>query len=196
MYTDLYGLRKLLRVNLSGWDGGKFSAVTDGNVNHRFSVAFAAQDRPVRITDGAGHATAVLWESNSLFDDQPVPVTGNAWAGGLPYCHDNFGDNLVKLSVSVPNVYAFALSDMHSFYIVSTDGAAGDWYSRYGSSDGSGSGYGGGWGALRWENHDVSTGLYYTRQSYSQWPVNAWLVPVFDTVREGLDALRAYLDAQ
>ena len=61
-YTDIVGLRKTTEIDFSGWDGGSFSETVDGSLRSTYSVAFDASDRPVKITDAAGHETAVVWE--------------------------------------------------------------------------------------------------------------------------------------
>ena len=61
-YTDLVGLRKTTAIDFSGWDDGSFTETVDGDVTHSFTVDFDADDRPVKITDGAGHETVVIWE--------------------------------------------------------------------------------------------------------------------------------------
>ena len=65
-YTDIVGLRKPTRLDFSGWgDGtqnGSFTETLDGNVTRRFGVTFDADGRPVKLTDDAGHETAVVWE--------------------------------------------------------------------------------------------------------------------------------------
>lgn len=63
-YTDIVGLRKTTEIDFSGWDGGSFSETIDGNRVNDFGVTFDAQDRPVKITDAAGHETAVIWEAS------------------------------------------------------------------------------------------------------------------------------------
>ena len=60
-YLDLYGLRKTTRLDFSGWDGGSFSETVDGGAVNSFSVSFDGAGKPVKITDGAGHETAVIW---------------------------------------------------------------------------------------------------------------------------------------
>ena len=61
-YTDLAGLRKATELDFSGWDGGTFTETVDGGIESAYAVTFDAQDRPVKITDAAGHETAVVWE--------------------------------------------------------------------------------------------------------------------------------------
>jgi len=61
-YTDLAGLRKTTEIDFSGWDNGAFTETVDGGVTGSFSVTFDALDRPVKITDAAGHETEVIWE--------------------------------------------------------------------------------------------------------------------------------------
>ena len=61
-YTDIVGLRKTAAIDFSGWDGGRFSETLDGNVSNSYVVTFDASARPVKITDAAGHETAVIWE--------------------------------------------------------------------------------------------------------------------------------------
>lgn len=60
-YMDLYGLRKPTRLDFSNWNLGFFEETVDGGANHAFLVDFDTQGRPVKITDGDGHETAVVW---------------------------------------------------------------------------------------------------------------------------------------
>ena len=60
-HLDLYGLRKTEALDFSGWDAGSFTETADGNTTCRYSVSFDDQQRPVRITDEAGHATTITW---------------------------------------------------------------------------------------------------------------------------------------
>jgi hypothetical protein len=62
-YMDLYGLRKPTSLDFSGWDAGYFTENLDGNITNGFVVDFDSQDRPHRITDGAGHETIIYWPS-------------------------------------------------------------------------------------------------------------------------------------
>ena len=62
-YTDIVGLRKTTEIDFSGWDNGSFSETIDGNRLNSYGVTFDAQDRPVKITDAAGHETVVVWEA-------------------------------------------------------------------------------------------------------------------------------------
>ncbi|MBO7670380.1 MAG: hypothetical protein J6S60_07295 [Oscillospiraceae bacterium] len=61
-YTDIVGLRKTTELDFSGWDDGSFTEEIDGGIAAAYEVDFDAQDRPVKITDGAGHETVVIWE--------------------------------------------------------------------------------------------------------------------------------------
>ena len=61
-YTDLAGLRKTTAMDFSGWDEGHFTETIDGGLGSRYTVSFDEDERPVRITDAAGHATEVRWE--------------------------------------------------------------------------------------------------------------------------------------
>ncbi len=60
-YMDLYGLRKPTELDFSGWDYGYFSEELDGSITGSFIVDFDSQGRPVKITDGDGHETDVVW---------------------------------------------------------------------------------------------------------------------------------------
>lgn len=60
-YTDLVGLRKTARIDFSGWDNGYFAETLDGGITAGYTVAFDGAGRPVKITDGDGHETAVVW---------------------------------------------------------------------------------------------------------------------------------------
>ena len=60
-HTDIVGLRKTLTMDFSRWDSGVFTETVDGDLGAEYSVTFDDQDRPVKITDGSGHETAVLW---------------------------------------------------------------------------------------------------------------------------------------
>lgn len=60
-YVDIRGLRKTTAMDFSGWDGGSFSETLEGGETVPFSVAFDAQGRPSKITDGDGHVTTIKW---------------------------------------------------------------------------------------------------------------------------------------
>ena len=60
-YMDLYGLRKPTRLDFSNWGLGFFEETVDGGSSHAFLVDFDTQGRPVKITDGDGHETVVVW---------------------------------------------------------------------------------------------------------------------------------------
>jgi len=60
-YTDIVGLRKTTAIDFSNWDNGSFSETVDGSITAQYAVTFDANDRPVKITDGAGHETVVTW---------------------------------------------------------------------------------------------------------------------------------------
>ena len=60
-YMDLYGLRKTTRVDFSRWDSGHWTETVDGGRVTEYAVEFDVNDRPVLITDGAGHETEVVW---------------------------------------------------------------------------------------------------------------------------------------
>lgn len=193
-YTDLYGLRKPLRVNLSGWDDGHFSAVTDGGYNHGFSVSFDAQDRPARITDGAGHQTAVIWEgAGGAFDDQPVPIA-NTLSGtiavGIPFYHSSIFNQQYYIGVTVPGVYVFALEgNAYDYFLAAESDVSGTMFAAAS---------GGSWyPAFRTQTCDAATGLYTWTRSFT-YPeyANSWEVPTFSSLQAGLAALRAHLDAQ
>lgn len=60
-YMDLYGLRKPTELDFSGWDYGYFSEELDGGITGSFIVDFDADGKPIKITDGDGHQTVVVW---------------------------------------------------------------------------------------------------------------------------------------
>lgn len=60
-YMDLYGLRKPTELDFSGWNSGYFSEELDGSQTASWLVNFDSQGRPILITDGDGHETAVVW---------------------------------------------------------------------------------------------------------------------------------------
>ena len=60
-YMDLYGLRKPTDLDFSGWNSGYFSEELDGQQTASWLVDFDSQGRPIKITDGDGHETAVVW---------------------------------------------------------------------------------------------------------------------------------------
>ena len=60
-YTDLVGLRKTTELDFRDWDSGKIYETVDGGVETSFSLTLDAIGRPVKITDGEGHETAVRW---------------------------------------------------------------------------------------------------------------------------------------
>lgn len=60
-YMDLYGIRKPTEIDLSGWSSGYFSQTLDGGQTCTYLVDFDSGGNPIRITDGDGHVTEVLW---------------------------------------------------------------------------------------------------------------------------------------
>ena len=61
-YTDIYGLRKTTGLNFSEWSSGHFYERIDGDdTRYAYNVEFDAQGRPIKITDGDGHETAIYW---------------------------------------------------------------------------------------------------------------------------------------
>lgn len=60
-FMDIYGLRKTTEMDFSAWDSGTFVEKLDGNKQAMYFVTFDSQSRPVKITDGSGHETAVIW---------------------------------------------------------------------------------------------------------------------------------------
>ena len=60
-WMDLYGLRKPTELDFSGWQSGYFSEELDGQQTASWLVDFDSQGRPILITDGDGHETAVVW---------------------------------------------------------------------------------------------------------------------------------------
>lgn len=61
-YTDIMGLRKSTGLNFSEWDSGRFYERIDGDdTRYAYNVEFDAQGRPTKITDSAGHETAIYW---------------------------------------------------------------------------------------------------------------------------------------
>lgn len=61
-YTDIMGLRKSTGLNFSEWDSGRFYERIDGDdTRYAYNVEFDAQGRPIKITDSAGHETAIYW---------------------------------------------------------------------------------------------------------------------------------------
>lgn len=60
-FMDIYGLRKTTEMDFSAWDSGSFTEKLDGNKQAMYFVTFDSQSRPVKITDGSGHETAVIW---------------------------------------------------------------------------------------------------------------------------------------
>lgn len=61
-YTDIAGLRKSTGLNFSEWDSGRFYERIDGDdTRYAYNVEFDSQGRPTKITDSAGHETAIYW---------------------------------------------------------------------------------------------------------------------------------------
>lgn len=60
-YTDIVKLRKTTVMDFSGWGSGSFSETIDGGATNTYTVNFDGEGRPVKITDGEGHETAVIW---------------------------------------------------------------------------------------------------------------------------------------
>lgn len=61
-YTDIMGLRKSAGLNFSEWDSGRFYERIDGDdTRYAYNVEFDSQGRPTKITDSAGHETAIYW---------------------------------------------------------------------------------------------------------------------------------------
>lgn len=60
-YTDITGLRKTVELDFSAWDRGSFTETVEGGVTGSYAVTFDNQGRPVKLTDGSGHETAVVW---------------------------------------------------------------------------------------------------------------------------------------
>jgi len=60
-YMDLYGIRKPVAVDFSGWNAGYFSQTLDGGQTCTYLVDFDSGGNPIRITDGDGHETDVIW---------------------------------------------------------------------------------------------------------------------------------------
>lgn len=61
-YTDIMGLRKSTGLNFSEWDSGRFYERIDGDdTRYAYDVEFDSQGRPTKITDSAGHETAIYW---------------------------------------------------------------------------------------------------------------------------------------
>ncbi len=187
-YTDLHGLRKPVRLNFSGWDGGSFHVLTEGGVNSGFGVTFDASDRPVRITDGAGHETAILWEPATGFINQPVPVTESdaaARAARLPL-HGS-----VKLGTDTPGLYVFAVASDNRWYYLASETSCRPYLREVAPG-------GATYVAPDVTTRDAALGLYYGRET---WPYTGGSypsdvrVPEYASVAEGLTALRTYLDS-
>ena len=61
-YLDLYGVRRVSQIDLSGWDSGSFSCQFEGDsAIYSNRITFDNQSRPVAITDGTGFTTAIRW---------------------------------------------------------------------------------------------------------------------------------------
>ena len=61
-YLDLYGLRKTVGLNFSGWDSGTFTETVEGVEDpYSYRVAFDDEGRPVKISDDTGFELAVTW---------------------------------------------------------------------------------------------------------------------------------------
>ena len=61
-FVDIVGLRKPLRLDFSNFENGSFIENLDGIVDDIvYNVTFDDQERPIRITDEAGHETEIVW---------------------------------------------------------------------------------------------------------------------------------------
>ncbi len=61
-YLDLYGLRKTVGLDFSGWDSGTFTETVEGIEDpYSYRVAFDDEGRPVKISDDTGFELAVTW---------------------------------------------------------------------------------------------------------------------------------------
>ena len=60
-YLDLFGLRKTVRIDFSGWNSGSFKETIDGGINTEYEVTFDSSGRPISIKDEVGHYTEVVW---------------------------------------------------------------------------------------------------------------------------------------
>ena len=60
-FVEIRGLRKATAMDFSGWDLGTFSETLDGGDTTSYTVEFDAQTRPIKITDGDGHETTIMW---------------------------------------------------------------------------------------------------------------------------------------
>lgn len=64
-YMDLTGLRKTTRLDFSAFDQGIFTETLDGGETVTYTVEFGEVDGerlPVKLTDPAGHVTAIQWK--------------------------------------------------------------------------------------------------------------------------------------
>lgn len=61
-YLDLYGLRKTVGLDFSGWDSGTFTETVEGvEEPYSYRVDFDDEGRPVKISDDTGFELAVTW---------------------------------------------------------------------------------------------------------------------------------------
>lgn len=61
-YLDLYGLRKTVGLDFSGWDSGTFTETVEGvDEPYSYRVDFDGEGRPVKISDDTGFELAVTW---------------------------------------------------------------------------------------------------------------------------------------
>ena len=61
-YMNITGLRKTTALDFSSWGLGLFTETVDGSAAAKsYTVSFDSEQRPVSITDAAGHATTITW---------------------------------------------------------------------------------------------------------------------------------------
>lgn len=61
-YLDLYGLRRTLKMDFSGWEAGSFTETLEGDIPVLYGVTFDGAGRPVEIRQGT-FSTRVVWDA-------------------------------------------------------------------------------------------------------------------------------------
>lgn len=130
------------------------------------------------------------------FDGQPIcthpPGTWPSDSDPLtPLGFQPHYDLHLAISASEDGIYCFGLSDMLHWYVVSRTNHTGITLCKRLVGGGASS-----LATISWAL-DAETGLYRYGETGGHWDFgfNKFYVPVYDSLRAGLDALRAYLDS-
>ena len=60
-YTDIYGLRRTTKLDMSQYDRGVITEHIEGGITNRLDITFNDEGDPVLIADSAGHSMEVVW---------------------------------------------------------------------------------------------------------------------------------------